>query len=87
MVACAAGTVTVADLASRNGTYLNGEARGGGAAAARGVLKIGDFTLLFDPDRVAEFASADGLRFELEKKTHGERAAPSRKNFRRNRCG
>ncbi len=105
VVVCTAATVTVADLASRNGTYLNGEALGARPEPLRpgDVLKIGDFTLLFDPDRVAEFAtepasdamrevlhkrpadvilsgvvppagdardlSADGLRFELEKKT------------------
>ena len=73
VVVCTAGAVTVADLASRNGTYLNGQALGARPEPLRpgDVLKIGDFTLLFDPDRVAEFATApaaDAMREVLHKR-------------------
>ena len=105
LVVCADGRITVADLASRNGTYLNGRRLGGQPEplAQGDVLKIGDFTLVFECDAAAPFVdaeageamravlkkapaevlsgvmpagggvaremSADGLRFELEKKT------------------
>ncbi len=99
------GRVVIADLGSRNGTFLNGTRLEGPAQAlAPGdVLKVGDFTLVFDPQDAILFApdpiadsmravlqkapdevihsgivaaadparevSAEGLRFELEKKT------------------
>ncbi len=55
-----AGRVTVADLASRNGTYLNGHRVGGQrlALAPGDVLKIGDFTLVVGPERAAQFAES-----------------------------
>lgn len=97
--------VVVSDLGSRNGTFLNG--RRVDSVAQRltpgDVLKVGDFTLVFDPQGAIVFAqnpavagmravlqkapgdvihsgmvpsagaarevSAEGLRFELEKKT------------------
>lgn len=95
--------VTVTDLASRNGTFLNGRRLGAAAEAltAGDVLKVGDFTAVFEPVESIPFAdepaaadmrqvlqkapdellssidtpaasrdvSAEGLRFELEKKT------------------
>jgi hypothetical protein len=100
-----AGRVLVADLGSRNGTFLNGRRLEGAVQplAAGDVLKVGDFTLVFDPQEAILFAedpavagmravlqkapdevilsgmvpaagparevSAEGLRFELEKKT------------------
>ena len=73
MVLCAEGRVTVADLSSRNGTHLNGDALGTRPALLHpgDVLKIGDFTLVFDPDRVAEFATApvaEAMREVLHKR-------------------
>jgi adenylate cyclase len=97
------GRVTVTDLASRNGTFLNGRRLGAAAEtlAPGDVLKVGDFTVVFAPIESIPFAeepaaadmrqvlqkapdellssidtpaarrdvSAEGLRFELEKKT------------------
>ena len=99
------GRVVVADLGSRNGTFLNGRRVEGAVQplAPGDVLKVGDFTLVFDPQDAIVFAqdpavagmravlqkapdevihsgivpaagaarevSAEGLRFELEKKT------------------
>lgn len=98
------GRVTITDLASRNGTFLNGRRVGDDAQllAPGDVLKVGDFTLVVDPQDAVVFAqdpalagmravlqkapdevlhsgagpsdsavrevSAEGLRFELEKK-------------------
>lgn len=95
--------VTITDLASRNGTFLNGRRLGQAPAplAPGDVLKVGDFTLVYEPEDAIPFAeagademrqvlqkapdevlhsavalpaagrdvSAEGLRFELEKKT------------------
>jgi adenylate cyclase len=95
--------VTVTDLASRNGTFLNGRRLGAAAETLTpgDVLKVGDFTVVFAPVESIPFAeepaaadmrqvlqkapdellssidtpaarrdvSAEGLRFELEKKT------------------
>ena len=73
MVLCAEGRVTVADLSSRNGTQLNGDTLGTRPAVLHpgDVLQVGDFTLVFDPDRVAEFAAAsvaDAMREVLHKR-------------------
>ena len=96
-------TVTAADLASRNGTFLNGRRLGDATEVLRpgDVLKVGDFTIVFEPEDAIPFVeagaddmrpvlqkapdevlhsavvtpaegrevSAEGLRFELEKKT------------------
>lgn len=50
--------VVVADLGSRNGTFLNGTRIEGGARrlAAGDVLKVGDFTLAFEPQDAILFA-------------------------------
>ncbi len=50
--------VVVADLGSRNGTFLNGTRIEGGARAlaAGDVLKVGDFTLAFEPQDEILFA-------------------------------
>ncbi len=95
--------VTVTDLASRNGTFLNGRRLGAAAETLTpgDVLKVGDFTVVFEPIESIPFAeepaaadmrqvlqkapdellssidtpaarrdvSAEGLRFELDKKT------------------
>ena len=73
MVLCAEGRVTVADLSSRNGTQLNGDPLGTRPAVLHpgDVVMVGDFTLVFDPDRVAEFAAApvaDAMREVLHKR-------------------
>ena len=73
MVLYAEGRVTVADLSSRNGTQLNGDTLGTRPAVLHtgDVLQVGDFTLVFDPDRVAEFAAAsvaDAMREVLHKR-------------------
>ena len=95
--------VMVTDLASRNGTFLNGRKLGAGPEmlAPGDVVKVGDFTLVFEPVESIPFTeepaaemrqvlqkapdemirssmavpaagrdvSAEGLRFELDKKT------------------
>ncbi len=50
--------VVVADLGSRNGTFLNGTRIEGGARAlaAGDVLEVGDFTLVFEPQDAILFA-------------------------------
>ncbi|MFN7976913.1 MAG: adenylate/guanylate cyclase domain-containing protein [Vicinamibacterales bacterium] len=97
------GRVMVSDLASRNGTFLNGRRLGAGpeVLAPGDVIKVGDFTLVFEPVESIPFTeepaiemrqvlqkapdemirssmavpaasrdvSAEGLRFELDKKT------------------
>ncbi len=49
VISCAAGRVTVADLASRNGTYLNGLRVGEEpqTLSPGDLLRIGDFTIVF----------------------------------------
>lgn len=95
--------VMLADLASRNGTFLNGRKLGTGpeVLAPGDVIKVGDFTIVFEPAESIPFTeepaadmrqvlqkapdemirssmavpaanrdvSAEGLRFELDKKT------------------
>lgn len=73
VVVCTAGSATAADLASRDGTFLNGEALDTRPAplSPGDVLTIGDFTLVFDPGRVVEFAPApvaDAMREVLHKR-------------------
>ena len=72
IVACAGPVATVADLGSRNGTYVNGRQVGPTPEplAHGDVLKIGDFTLTFTPDQVIPFATdaqEDGMREVLQK--------------------
>ncbi len=66
--------VTVTDLASRNGTYHNGHRLGDQPAtlAAGDVVKVGDFTLVFDAGEVSRFdeASAAAMRPVLQKAPH-----------------
>lgn len=106
LLVCAGGRVSVTDLGSRNGTFLNGRRVADAAPVLTpgDVLKVGDFTLVFEPQDAILFAqgpaaadmrevlqkapdevilsgvvdaaavrsrevSAEGLRFELEKKT------------------
>jgi adenylate cyclase len=54
----AGAVVSVSDLASRNGTYLNGRRLGETLEplAPNDILKIGDFTLVFEPDEAIGFA-------------------------------
>lgn len=54
----AGGRVVVADLGSRNGTFLNGKRVEGAVQplAPGDVLKVGDFTLVFDPQEAIVFA-------------------------------
>lgn len=95
--------VTLTDLASRNGSFVNGRRLGVAPEVLTpgDLLKVGDFTLVFDPPESIPFAeepagdmrqvlqkapdelirssmsvpavdrdvSAEGLRFELDKKT------------------
>jgi adenylate cyclase len=73
VVVCTGGSATVADLASRNGTFLNGETVGTRPASLSpgDVLTIGDFTLVFDPGLGVEFAAApvaDAMREVLHKR-------------------
>lgn len=68
----AGGRVVVADLGSRNGTFLNGRrVEGAAQALAPGdVLKVGDFTLVFDPQEAIVFAqdpAVAGMRAVLQK--------------------
>ena len=60
--------------ASRNGTYHNGQRLGSEPAtlAAGDVVKVGDFTLVFDTGEVSRFdeASAAAMRPVLQKAPH-----------------
>ncbi len=66
--------VTVADLSSRNGTYHNGERLGAAAVtlAPGDIVKVGDFTLLFDTDEGNRFdeEAAAVMRPVLQKAPH-----------------
>ena len=61
-----AGRVLVADLGSRNGTFLNGRRLEGAVQplAAGDVLKVGDFTLVFDPQEAILFAEDPARKAE-----------------------
>ena len=64
--------VTVTDLASRNGTFLNGRRLGAAAEtlAPGDVLKVGDFTVVFEPVESIPFAeepAAADMRQVLQK--------------------
>lgn len=72
LISRAGPRVTVADLGSRNGTFLNGrKVEGAAAALAPGdLLKVGDFTLVFEPRDAILFAqdpAAEGMRAVLQK--------------------
>ncbi len=67
-----AGRVHVADLGSRNGTFLNGRRVEGAVQplAPGDVLRVGDFTLVFDPQDAIVFAedpAVAGMRAVLQK--------------------
>jgi adenylate cyclase len=66
--------VTLADLASRNGTFHNGQRLDAAAVALTpgDVIRVGDFTLCFEPGDGQPFASpaADVMRPVLRKAPH-----------------
>ncbi|MEP7117391.1 MAG: FHA domain-containing protein, partial [Acidobacteriota bacterium] len=72
LVVCDGDRLSIVDLSSRNGTHLNGRRLGDRSEvlAPGDVLKIGDFTLVFERDGAAPFVdpeASDSMRAVLQK--------------------